>query len=58
MTSRDEALFFERCVAKVSQEFTSLPFIDSPICGVCIRACPRGQRKRRRSSEVIVHREG
>ncbi len=47
--SRDEALHFERCVAKVSQEFTSLPFIDNPICGVCIRACPRGQRKRRRS---------
>jgi epoxyqueuosine reductase len=47
--TRDEALHFERCVTKVSQEFTTLPFIDSPICGVCIRACPRGQRKRRRS---------
>ena len=47
--SRDEALYFERCVSKVSQEFTALPFIDSPICGVCIRACPKGQRKHGRS---------
>lgn len=47
--SRDEALYFERCANKVSQEFIALPFIDNPICGVCIRACPRGHRKRRRS---------
>ena len=47
--SRDEALHFERCANRVSQEFTALPFIDNPICGVCIRACPRGQRRRRRS---------
>jgi epoxyqueuosine reductase QueG len=47
---RDEALHFDRCVAKVSQEFTKLPFVDSPICGVCIRACPWGQKKRRSKS--------
>lgn len=44
---RDEALYFSKCVAKVSQEHTKLPFIDSPICGVCIRACPWGRKSRR-----------
>jgi epoxyqueuosine reductase len=46
-TDRDEALHFDKCVTKVSQEHTKLPFIESPICGVCIRACPWGQRKKR-----------
>jgi epoxyqueuosine reductase len=44
---REEALFFQRCADKVSKEFRQLPFIDNPICGVCIRACPFGQKKRR-----------
>ena len=43
---REEALFFDRCVTKVTQEFTKLPFIENPICGVCIRACPWGQKKK------------
>jgi len=45
-SDRDEALHFERCVAKLTQEFPELPFIESPICGVCIRACPWGKRTR------------
>ena len=44
---REEALFFDRCVTKVTQEFTKLPFIENPICGVCIRGCPWGQKKKR-----------
>jgi epoxyqueuosine reductase QueG len=44
--TRNEALHFNRCLKKVSKEFTQIPFIDSPICGVCIRACPWGARKR------------
>lgn len=44
---RDEALYFDRCATKVSQEFTKLPFIDSPICGVCIRACPWGKKAKK-----------
>lgn len=44
---REEALFFQRCADKVSKEFRKLPFIENPICGVCIRACPFGQKKRR-----------
>lgn len=45
---RNEALHFNRCVAKVSKEFRKRPFIDSPICGVCIRVCPFGQKASRR----------
>lgn len=43
---RDEALHFDRCVARVTRNPVELPFIESPICGVCIRACPFGQRKK------------
>ncbi len=42
--NREEALHFDRCVRKVSEEHPQLDFIESPICGVCIRACPFGQR--------------
>ncbi len=41
---RDEALHFERCVVRVTEN-CNLPFIEAPICGVCIRACPFGQKK-------------
>ena len=51
-SDRNEAIYFERCVAKVSQEFTRLPFIESPICGVCIRACPWGMKKKTRRSKT------
>lgn len=46
-SSRSDALHFERCVSKVTEEFPRLPFIKSAICGVCVRSCPRGRRKRR-----------
>lgn len=42
-SDRDEALFFERCVAKVAEEFPKLPGIEGPTCGICIRACPWGR---------------
>ncbi|MGB6066598.1 MAG: epoxyqueuosine reductase [Desulfomonilaceae bacterium] len=45
-SDRNEAIYFERCVTKVSQEFIRLPFIESPICGVCIRVCPRGMKRK------------
>ncbi|MCA1960666.1 MAG: 4Fe-4S dicluster domain-containing protein [Desulfomonile sp.] len=44
---RNEALHFDRCAAHVSMVNTKLPFIESPICGVCIKACPWGQRSGR-----------
>jgi epoxyqueuosine reductase len=50
-SDRNEALHFERCLDKVSKEHTKLPFIESPICGVCIKVCPWGQKKKRRRSK-------
>lgn len=47
---REEALHFDRCVARVTRNPVELPFIESPICGVCIRACPFGQRKKSKKS--------
>ncbi len=43
---REEALHFDRCLARVTDNQTNLPFIEAPICGVCIRACPFGRRKK------------
>ncbi|MDQ7785441.1 MAG: 4Fe-4S dicluster domain-containing protein [Desulfomonilaceae bacterium] len=43
---RKEALHLDRCVARVVENQTNLPFIEAPICGVCIRACPFGRRKK------------
>jgi epoxyqueuosine reductase QueG len=38
--NRNEALYFDRCASKLNDEFAELPNIDSPICGICIKACP------------------
>lgn len=45
-STRDEALDFQKCVERVYDKNRQLPFIDSPICGVCIRACPQGKKRR------------
>ncbi|MBI4965845.1 MAG: epoxyqueuosine reductase [Desulfomonile tiedjei] len=47
---RNEALYFERCVTRVTENAGSLPFIESPICGVCIKVCPWGRKKRGKKS--------
>ncbi len=47
-SDRDEALFFQRCVERVTKNQVEIPFVESPICGVCIRACPWGARKKGR----------
>jgi epoxyqueuosine reductase QueG len=52
--SRNEALDFDKCVARVSEENPKLPFIDSPICGVCIRACPQGKKRRKRERKASL----
>ncbi len=49
--SREQALHFQRCVDKVWQEFRELPFIENPICGVCIAVCPFGKRKKKKKSQ-------
>ncbi len=37
---RDEALYLSRCAEKLIDEFAKLPNVGSPICGICIKACP------------------
>jgi epoxyqueuosine reductase QueG len=41
--SRNEAIYFSRCVEKVSGEFAKIPQVDAPICGICIKVCPFGR---------------
>ena len=41
--SRDEALYFSRCVEKLVDEFSTLPNVGVPICGICINVCPFGR---------------
>ncbi len=43
--SREEALRFDRC-ARMCMEFAGRPHIEKPICGVCVRVCPWGSRRR------------
>lgn len=43
---RDEALDFGRCAETCLKVFTRRPHIEKPICGVCVRVCPWGQRGR------------
>ena len=43
--SREEALVFERCRDRLTQENAKLPDVGVPICGVCIRVCPFGRQK-------------
>ena len=46
-SSRNEAMHFSRCVEKLTVEFAGLPGIEKPICGICINACPFGQKEGR-----------
>ncbi len=41
--NRNEALYFDKCVSKLTKEFAELPDIDAPICGICIKVCPYGK---------------
>jgi len=41
--TREEALYFSRCVEKLAGEFSKLPNVGSPICGICIKVCPFGR---------------
>ncbi len=41
--SRDEALYFSRCVEKLTVEFSELPNVGGAICGICIKVCPFGR---------------
>ena len=46
--TRDEALYFDKCVQKLTQDFAKLPDIGTPICGICIKVCPFGRQVKKR----------
>lgn len=46
---REQALYFSRCVEKLTKEYAALPEIGAPICGVCIKVCPFGRRLKKSS---------
>lgn len=41
--TREDALYFTRCVEKVTEDFAKRPEIGKAICGVCISVCPWGK---------------
>ena len=41
--SREEALFLSRCVEKLVGEFSTIPNVGFPICGICIKVCSFGR---------------
>ena len=41
---RNDALHFQRCVKKLTDEFAKMPGIKAPICGICINVCPFGKK--------------
>lgn len=45
-SSREEALHFERCAKQLWEVFRPMDHIGAPMCGVCIRACPWGGRRK------------
>ena len=42
--NRNEAMYFSRCVEMVAGEFSKIPEIGVPICGICIKVCPFGRK--------------
>lgn len=48
--SREEALRFDLCRAKVLDEFAKLPHITGGICGVCVSVCPFGRKVGRKAA--------
>lgn len=43
--TREDALYFGRCVEKVTEDFAKRPEIGKAICGVCISVCPWGKKR-------------
>ncbi|NVM56622.1 MAG: epoxyqueuosine reductase, partial [Desulfobacterales bacterium] len=38
--NRREALYLSRCAGKLVGDFSKLPNVGAPICGICIKVCP------------------
>ena len=47
--TRNEAMHFDKCAAKLDTEFARLPKISAQICGICIKVCPFGRKFGKRS---------
>ena len=44
--TREAALDFQKCADKLVKEFMLLPRVEKPICGICIKVCPWGKKKK------------
>ena len=44
-SNRNEALNLTRCAEKLTTEFSKLPHVGAPICGICIKVCPFGRKE-------------
>jgi epoxyqueuosine reductase QueG len=42
--NRSEAIHLGRCAEKLAGEFSKLPNVGAPICGICIKVCPFGRK--------------
>jgi len=49
--TRDDALYFSRC-AEQTRRNKALPGIGAMICGVCVKVCPFGRKRRTRSPGI------
>jgi epoxyqueuosine reductase len=50
----DKALYFHKCVEKLTNEFAKIPDVGAPICGICIKVCPFGRKpKIKKKSNAI-----
>ncbi|UCG80541.1 MAG: epoxyqueuosine reductase, partial [Desulfobacterales bacterium] len=43
--TRGSAIRLSRCAEKLAGEFSELPNVGAPICGICIKVCPFGREK-------------
>ncbi len=43
--TRGRAIHLSRCAEKLAGEFSELPNVGAPICGICIKVCPFGREK-------------
>lgn len=50
-SSRNEAMHFHKCAEKLSEEFSKIPDIGVPICGICIKACPFGRKLKKKNKK-------
>lgn len=55
--SRNEALYFSRCAQKVAGEFAKIPEVGVPICGICIKVCPFGRKRRQNTGLADTSRQ-